>query len=362
MLHACRNARQTQSPEVWNPVLLATYPTAALASIAVSAATLKLGFQQAGVAGPAAAWSALIGSGLAKPKSAAGWVYSVFLLLYAATGEAGQARWLHVCAATAHACIQCCCLCNPAAACASCRLVDARAACTTCACSRRVLRARGHIYWRASGAGGAAAEAPVGAGVFAVRRRVLGAGQRGRPGAAGREHVQATQPGPCMRRGWLRGSDCHVHCAGAGGGRQQQLVKRGWQCGHQRVRAVAVRGGEEMMLCYCAELSAGRATSSRVAVNTGMRQSCRADMPGCQARRLMRPYYTRPPKHGRKRSGSSTSQQHSLLPLPLPSLPRARPVASAAQHTRCCRAQPQSQPHAPTSWPLPCSIISPAPP
>lgn len=85
----CHDA-QAQSPELLNPLLLVTYPTAALASIGVSAATLIIGFQQAGISSPASAWSALVGSGLSPPKSAAGWAYSVFLLLYAATGEAGR--------------------------------------------------------------------------------------------------------------------------------------------------------------------------------------------------------------------------------------------------------------------------------
>lgn len=74
-----------QSPELWNPVLISFYPTAAAASIAINAATLQTAFQQAGAESLAAGLQGIWGFGT--PKTPASWGYSVAILLYLATGE-----------------------------------------------------------------------------------------------------------------------------------------------------------------------------------------------------------------------------------------------------------------------------------
>jgi hypothetical protein len=75
---------RVQSPELWNPVLISFYPTAAAASIAINAATLQTAFQQAGAEPFAAALQGIWGFGM--PKTPASWGYSVAILLYLATG------------------------------------------------------------------------------------------------------------------------------------------------------------------------------------------------------------------------------------------------------------------------------------
>jgi hypothetical protein len=77
-----------QSPGLWNPVLFSFYPTAAAASIAINAATLRSGFAQSGAASVSDGLASLAGFSL--PKTPAGWTYGVFILLYVATGECGQ--------------------------------------------------------------------------------------------------------------------------------------------------------------------------------------------------------------------------------------------------------------------------------
>jgi hypothetical protein len=75
---------RVQSPELWNPVLISFYPTAAAASIAINAATLQTAFQQAGAESFAAGLQGIWGFGT--PKTPASWGYSVAILLYLATG------------------------------------------------------------------------------------------------------------------------------------------------------------------------------------------------------------------------------------------------------------------------------------
>lgn len=73
-----------QSPELWSPVLVSFYPTAAAASIAINVAVLQAAFKQAGAetftSGLQSMW------GFSTPKNAASWGYSVAILLYIATG------------------------------------------------------------------------------------------------------------------------------------------------------------------------------------------------------------------------------------------------------------------------------------
>jgi hypothetical protein len=73
-----------QSPGLWNPVLFSFYPTAAAASVAINVATLRSGFAQSGAASVKDGLASL--AGFSVPKTPAGWTYSVFILLYAATG------------------------------------------------------------------------------------------------------------------------------------------------------------------------------------------------------------------------------------------------------------------------------------
>jgi hypothetical protein len=80
--------------------LFSFYPTAAAASIAINAATLRTGFAQSGAASVTEGLSSL--AGFSVPKTPAGWTYSVFILLYAATGE----RCLHFLPSLL--CITCC--------------------------------------------------------------------------------------------------------------------------------------------------------------------------------------------------------------------------------------------------------------
>lgn len=65
---------------------MAIYPGSAGASLLVSAATLQAAFKQAGAASVAEGVTAAVG-GPGLPKSRAGWVYNVFILLYLATGK-----------------------------------------------------------------------------------------------------------------------------------------------------------------------------------------------------------------------------------------------------------------------------------
>jgi hypothetical protein len=73
-----------QSPELWNPVLVSFYPTAAAASIAINVVTLQSAFQQAGAesfsAGLQGIW------GFSTPKTPASWGYTFAIGLYIATG------------------------------------------------------------------------------------------------------------------------------------------------------------------------------------------------------------------------------------------------------------------------------------
>ncbi|WIA31838.1 hypothetical protein OEZ86_002705 [Tetradesmus obliquus] len=71
------------SPGLWSPVLFSFYPTAAAASIVINAATLCSGFAQSGAASIRAGLASV--AGFSEPKTPAGWTYSVFILLYAAT-------------------------------------------------------------------------------------------------------------------------------------------------------------------------------------------------------------------------------------------------------------------------------------
>lgn len=72
-----------QSPELWNPVLAAFYPTAAAASVAVASLTLQSAFQQAGAASVSEGLQGIWG--FSSPKTAASWGYSVAIVLYVAT-------------------------------------------------------------------------------------------------------------------------------------------------------------------------------------------------------------------------------------------------------------------------------------
>jgi hypothetical protein len=74
-----------QSPGLWNPVLFSFYPTAAAASVAINVATLRSGFAQSGAASVQEGLASL--ARLTVPKTPAGWTYSLFILLYIATGE-----------------------------------------------------------------------------------------------------------------------------------------------------------------------------------------------------------------------------------------------------------------------------------
>jgi hypothetical protein len=74
-----------QSPDLWNPVLVSFYPTAAAASIFINVATLRSACRQSGISSVQGLLSAA-SSGINLPQSPAAWVYSVFMLLYAATG------------------------------------------------------------------------------------------------------------------------------------------------------------------------------------------------------------------------------------------------------------------------------------
>jgi hypothetical protein len=74
-----------QSPGLWNPVLFSFYPTAAAASVAINVATLRSGFAQSGTASVQEGLASL--AKFSAPKTPAGWTYSLFILLYIATGE-----------------------------------------------------------------------------------------------------------------------------------------------------------------------------------------------------------------------------------------------------------------------------------
>lgn len=73
-----------QSPELWNPVLVSFYPTAAAASIAINVLTLQTAFQQAGAESFAAGVQGIWG--FSTPKTPASWGYTVAIVLYIATG------------------------------------------------------------------------------------------------------------------------------------------------------------------------------------------------------------------------------------------------------------------------------------
>lgn len=73
-----------QSPELWNPVLVSFYPTAAAASIAINVATLNTAFKEAGAESFASGLQGMWGFGA--PKTPAAWGYTVAILLYLATG------------------------------------------------------------------------------------------------------------------------------------------------------------------------------------------------------------------------------------------------------------------------------------
>ena len=83
----------TQSPELWNPVLLALFPTTALASIAVNAATLKGCLDNSSSSSSSSSSALLSLLEVSPPKTGPGWVYSVFVLLYLATGTCWGMWW-----------------------------------------------------------------------------------------------------------------------------------------------------------------------------------------------------------------------------------------------------------------------------
>eukprot|EP00775_Hariotina_reticulata_P000890 gene890-1213_t len=72
------------SPDLWNPVLASFYPTAAAASILVNLSALKSACRQSDISSMQGLLSTAV-SGTGLPQSPASWIYSLFMLLYAAT-------------------------------------------------------------------------------------------------------------------------------------------------------------------------------------------------------------------------------------------------------------------------------------
>ncbi len=96
-----------QSPELWNPVLISFYPTAAAASIAINTATLQTAFQQAGAESFTSGLQGIWGFGM--PKTPASWGYSVAILLYLATGGLASGVVWQLCFCSLFVQLLCCC-------------------------------------------------------------------------------------------------------------------------------------------------------------------------------------------------------------------------------------------------------------